>query len=204
MERVKYNPNFSYNQRDNTDFSRTGPAAGCIAAIVFTTCWIISAFLWDDWTLGADSLSSIGASREFPSAIIFNFGCLLTGILIIFPGLYLIEHENDMCRYSGYAALLCSVPCAGMGIITEDYGIYHTITASLYSLFAVAFIATSAAGDYKEGKKIYTMIAIIMLPFCLLLSFVEPFGTFEPVGASFILFWTFIQSALLLKMNSKN
>ncbi len=185
------------------DFSRIGPAAGCLSSIAFTVCWIISALLWDEWTLGEYSLSSLGACGVDSAEMFFNFGCLITGFLVIFPGLYLIEEKNVYFRISGYAALICSLACAAIGVITENYGAMHNLTASIYAVFAATFIASSAAGDYLEGKKALTAVAAILLAVSGILSLTTSFEVFEPVAVSCILLWTFIQSAVLLIRNTK-
>ena len=185
------------------DFSRIGPAAGCLSSIAFTVCWIISALLWDEWTLGEYSLSSLGACGVDSAEMFFNFGCLITGFLVIFPGLYLIEDKNVYFRISGYAALICSIACAAIGVITENYGAMHNLAASIYAVFAATFIASSAAGDYLEGKKALTAVAAILLAVSGILSLTTSFEVFEPVAVSCILLWTFIQSAVLLIRNTK-
>ena len=185
------------------DFSRIGPAAGCLSSIVFTVCWIVSALLWDEWTLGEYSLSSLGACGVDSAEMFFNFGCLLTGFLVIFPGLYLVEDENRLFRISGYAALVCSIACAAIGVITEDYGGMHNLTASIYAVFAAIFIALSGAGDYVEGKKVLTIVAAALLIISGIFSLATPFEVFEPIAISSILLWTFIQSAVLLIRNTK-
>ncbi len=133
----------------------------------------------------------------------FNFGCLITGFLVIFPGLYLVEDENRFFRISGYAALICGIACAAIGVITENYGVMHNLAASIYAVFAVIFIASSGAGDYLEGKKMLTAVAAILLLVSGTLSLIQPFEVFEPVAVSCILLWTFIQSAFLLIRNTK-
>ena len=185
------------------DFSRIGPAAGCLSSIAFTACWIISAFIWDDWTLGQYSLSSLGSCGVDSAEMFFNFGCLITGFLVIFPGLYLVEDGNRFFRISGYAALICGVACAAIGVVTENYGVMHNLAASIYAVFAATFIASSGAGDYLEGKKVLTAVAAILLIISGILSLVQPFEVFEPVAVSCILLWTFIQSAFLLMRNTK-
>ena len=185
------------------DFSRIGPAAGCVSSIAFTACWVISALLWEEWTLGQYSLSSLGSCGVDSAEMFFNFGCLITGFLVIFPGLYLVENENRFFRISGYAALICGIACAAIGVITENYGVMHNLSASIYAVFAVIFIASSGAGDYLEGKKMLTAIAAILLLVSGTLSLIQPFEVFEPVAVSCILLWTFVQSAFLLIRNTK-
>ena len=133
----------------------------------------------------------------------FNFGCLITGFLVIFPGLYLVEDENRFFRISGYAALICSIACAAIGVITENYGAMHNLAASVYAVFAATYIASSGAGDYLEGKKILTIVAAALLIMSGILSLTTPFEVFEPVAISCILLWTFIQSAYLLMRNMR-
>ncbi|MBO7409651.1 MAG: DUF998 domain-containing protein [Candidatus Methanomethylophilaceae archaeon] len=185
------------------DFSRIGPICGCLSSVVFTICWVASAMLWDDWTLGTHALSDLGMCGVDSAEITFNIGCLLTGFLVLFPGLHLAEQNNRLFRISGYAAIICSVACAAIGVVTEDYGIMHEVTASTYAIFAAVFIISSAAGDYTIGKKMLTAVAAVMLATSGILCIVQPFAVFEPVAVSCILIWTFIQSALMLHLSMK-
>ena len=41
-------------------FGKIGPIAGCLSSICFTLCWIVSALIWEDWTLGSYALSDLG------------------------------------------------------------------------------------------------------------------------------------------------
>ena len=185
------------------DFSRIGPISGCLSSIAFTLCWIISALLWEDWTLGSYALSDLGVCGIDSAEIFFNFGCLITGFLVVAPSLYLIEERNVYFRISGYAALVCSIACAAIGVITEEYGVMHNITASTYAVFAATFMAFSAAGDYLIGKKVFTAIAAVLLITSGVLAITQPFPVFEPIAISCILLWTFLQSALMLYLNTK-
>ena len=183
------------------DLSRIGPVCGCLSSVVFTICWMVSALLWNDWTLGTHALSDLGICGVDSAEIVFNLGCLLTGFLVLFPGLRLAEDGNRMFRISGYAAIASSVACAAVGVVTEDYGIMHNITASTYAVFAAAFTVSSAAGDYLIGKKAFTVLAAVMLGASGILAISQPFGVFEPFAIACILIWTFVQSALMLHLN---
>ena len=188
---------------DEMDLSRIGPLTGCLSSIFFTLSWIISAMLWGDWELGANSLSDIGICGVDSAEIVFNMGCLVTGFLVIFPGIYLVEKDNKMFRISGCAALVCSIACAGIGVITEDYGDMHNLIASIYAIFAATFIAFSAAGDYQDGYRWFTALAAVLLLLSGIMSISQPFAVFEPIAISCILIWTFVQSALMLYQNMR-
>ncbi len=183
------------------DLSRIGPICGCLSAVVFTICWIVSALLWEDWTLGTHALSDLGICGVDSAEILFNLGCLFTGFLVLFPGLRLAEDENRLFRISGYAAVASSVACAAVGVVTEDYGIMHNITASTYAVFAAIFTVSSATGDYLIGKKVFTVLAAVMLAASGILAVAQPFAVFEPFAISCILIWTFVQSALMLHLD---
>ena len=108
-----------------------------------------------------------------------------------------------MFRYGGYAVIVCSVTCAAIGVVTEDYGIMHNITASPYAVFAAIFAILSAAGDYVIGKKLFTALAAVMLIASGIMCVAQPFAVFEPFAISCILIWTLVQSALMLRLDNK-
>ena len=144
----------------------------------------------------------IGVCGIDSAEIVFNLGCMLTGFLVLFPGLRMTEMDGRWFRISGYMVIICSVSCAAIGVVTEDYGIMHNITASTYAVFAAIFAITSAAGDYVIGKKVLTALAAVMLIASGIMCVAQPFAVFEPFAISCILIWTFVQSALMLRLDT--
>ena len=203
VKTYEYIPAVVGRRRIMIDLSRIGPVCGCLSVIVFTICWIVSALLWEDWTLGTHALSDIGICGVDSAEILFNLGCMLTGFLVVFPGLRMAEVGNRLFRYGGYAVIACSVTCAAIGVVTEDYGIMHNITASSYAVFAAIFAILSAAGDYVIGKKLFTALAAVMLIASGIMCVAQPFAVFEPFAISCILIWTLVQSALMLRLDNK-
>ena len=78
----------------------------------------------------------------------------------------------------------------------------HNITASTYAVFAAIFAILSAAGDYAIGKKALTAFAAVMLVASGIMCVAQPFAVFEPFAISCILIWTFVQSALMLRLDT--
>ena len=189
-------------QVNRMDISRIGPVSGCASSAVFVVCWAVSASLWGDWTLGTHALSDIGVCGIDSAEVVFNMGCLLTGFLVVLPGMHLADQENRMFRISGCSALVCSVACAAIGVVTEDYGDMHVIVTSIYAVFAAVFMTASAAGDYTIGRRSFTVIAAVLLSVSGIAALTQPFAVFEPIAVSCILLWTFLQSALMLHLDS--
>ena len=183
------------------DLSRIGPISGCLSSVTFTLSWIVSALLFGEWELGTDSLSSLGICGVASAEIVFNFGCAMTGFFVIFLALALFEDENRWFRYSGITAFVCAIACLGIGAVNESYGDMHNFFAAVYGLFAAATIALSGAGFYIEGKKYLTALAAVLLIISGISSLIHPFGTFEPIGISSILIWTFVMSAMIFVRN---
>ena len=183
------------------DLSRIGPVSGCLSSVTFTLSWMISALLYGKWELGSDSLSSLGICGVASAEIVFNFGCAMTGFFVIFLALALLEDRNRWFRYSGITAFVCAIACLGIGSVNEGYGDMHNFLAAVYGLFAAATIALSGAGFYIEGKKYLTVLAAALLMISGISSLIHPFGTFEPIGISSILIWTFVMSAMVFVRN---
>ena len=185
------------------DLSRIGPVSGCLSSVTFTLSWTVSALLYGEWRLGTDSLSSLGICGVSSAEIVFNFGCAMTGFLVIFLALALIDDRNVWFRYSGMTAFICAIACLGVGSIDEGYGDMHNFFAAIYGLFAAATIALSGAGFYIEGKQYLTVLATTLLMVSGISSLILPFGTFEPIGVSCILIWTVVMSAMVFVRNGK-
>lgn len=184
------------------DITRAGPLSGCLVSVVFTLSWVISAAIWGHWVLGTNSLSDIGVCGIPAAEIIFNYGCVLTGLLCLPLGVSLLDDRNRMFRLSGITSIICGFACFGIGVINEDYGNIHMIVAGIYGGSAAATIALTGAGDFTEGKKIFTLLAAILLIICGVSSLTCPFGVYEPIAVTCILVWTFIQSAIIYKRNT--
>ena len=185
------------------EMSRMGALMGCLSSIIFTLSWVISAMLWGNWTLGSNSLSDIGVCGVVSAEMVFNAGCMITGVLVLFLALALIIDDNIWFRMSGIAAMISGFACFAIGIINENYGDIHMTVAGIYGGFAAATIALSGAGDFIEERRPFTLLAAVLLLICALSSRIHPFGVFEPIAVSCILIWTFIQSAILYDKNTK-
>ncbi|MBO4552127.1 MAG: DUF998 domain-containing protein [Candidatus Methanomethylophilaceae archaeon] len=175
-----------------------GLLMGVISSPFYLASWIVSAVVYGKWKLGSDSLSSLGCCGNASAEIVFNLGCSLTGLLVLFLGLSLIRYDDRLFRLSGCAVFVCTIALLGIGSVTEDYGTPHMVFACMYGTFAAITIVLTGAGDYAEGDKSFTLMAAILLLICGTAWLTQPFGTFEPIAVSCILTWTFIQSALML------
>ena len=172
---------------------------GRLSSIVFTLCWLSSASIYGEWKLGSDSLSSLGVCGDMTAEMIFNIGCAITGILVVFLGLALIGDHNVWIRSGGITTLFCGVACLAIGIINEGYGDIHMHIATAYGMSAAVTIALTGAGDYIEDRKPFTALALILLLICGYACAFQPFGIFEPVAIACILIWTFVQSAIMME-----
>ena len=71
------------------------------APLLFVTLWISSATIDGSWQFGVNSLSDMGISDNAVSAFLFNFGCMVTGILGMIAGAGMIVYGKKTLKVGG-------------------------------------------------------------------------------------------------------
>lgn len=159
--------------------------------ILFTIVWITAAAFDGTWIFGWNALSDMGASKSQASQIIFNYGCVLTGVCGCIFGYGVMKYETKWLAVTGLITMVGCIFLMGVGAIPETFGTPHLVCAGLFGGFSVVAMATSAYGDWRHGRKIYTGISLLMLVICgVIFAFEQSqFGIWEAICIICILVW---------------
>ena len=185
------------------ELSRAGPIMGCASVVSFVITWTVSAMLWGEWRLWSNSLSSIGVCDVMAAEIVFNVGCIVSGLLAYFFGLSLLKDRNFWFRWGGVTMVVCGIACVLIGILDEDFGMTHLVIGGVYAGFASGTMAITGAGDFIEGRKDLTILATVLLLICGFFGILDMFLIFEPIAIICILIWTFVQSIYMDRRNNR-
>jgi hypothetical membrane protein len=134
---------------------RTGAIFGLIAPLIgFISVGIsIAISPWFSWKRNA--LSDLGHPIRSNAAPIFNFGLLLTGILLI---IYIVIVLKDHLKWTSHSLLLSAFLLQTVAMFDEIYGILHFIVSILF------FISLGISSFfYALEKKSYLAIASLII-----------------------------------------
>ena len=174
--------------------------AGFTTSIFFAVIWILAAAIDGKWVFGWNALSDMGVSMNPASRVIFNYGCVLTGVFGSVFGYGMAKHERGWLFITGVLTMIGPLFLMGVGAIPESLETPHITCASLFGAFAAVAMITSAVGDWTRGMKYYTLSAVILLIICGLSQLTGIFGFYEAVCIICILIWVYIQAHKYYKL----
>jgi hypothetical membrane protein len=110
---------------------------GFIGPIIAFTCIILSTSILSGFDWASNALSDLGSwfrtdlgDLQIVSAILFNGGLILTGLMICYFIIWLVKQISDLLSkitlliFAGSAILLI-----GIGVFSEDFSFFHFWTA---------------------------------------------------------------------------
>ncbi len=186
--------------RNGTANPRTFALVGILAAILFAAIWIIAAHEDPSWTLGTNTLSDMGISDVEVTANLFNYGCVVSGLLLAVFGIGKATCETGANRTGGMLLIAAAMFFVCVGFVTKDVGNGnpHLLVAYLFFLFLVLGIVASTVGDWMEGRGLTASVSSILIVFCLGVSIGSTLAMTEAVVVACALLWTILQGAKLL------
>ncbi len=185
---------------------------GFIGPLVINVCIIICTAILPnfDWTV--NPLSDMGSwyrtdlgNLQLLSAILFNGGLIITGLLCAYFTIWLIRKFTDRLTKFGLAFfVVTSLLMVGVGIFSEDFSVPHGLTA--ISFFLSIPIACAAIGlvwlRLKETRSI-GVVAVFLSFLSLLIMFqpwIEfPIAVLETLVSLVALAWTWFVDYMDLK-----
>lgn len=176
--------------------------AGFLTLIVFLIVMIAAVSLDGNWRFGQDTLSSLGGHSTNPDASsVFNYGCVLIGLLGFVFGWGLMSRENNWLYLSGLLTMLCSISLMGVGALPDSYNAPHEVMAKLFGFLSALAMIVAAIGDWFNGRRIYAAIPIVLLLVCAFMLVQKEYGLFEVVSVTCILAWMVSQSIKYLTID---
>ncbi|MFW9957998.1 MAG: DUF998 domain-containing protein [Candidatus Odinarchaeota archaeon] len=114
-----------------------GNMIGIVGPLISFICILISTLILSGFDWASNALSDLGSwfrtdlgNLQIVSAIVFNGGLIVTGLMIFYFIIWLVKQINDLPSkivllfFAGSAILL-----AGIGVFSEDFSFFHFWTA---------------------------------------------------------------------------
>lgn len=140
-------------------------ALGIFAAFAFAVVLAVAVLGDAAWTFGDNTLSDLGSSDVQMSADLFNYGCIVCGIIFAIVGLGKAVCELGANRASGCLLAISAVFLFLIGIVHNDFG--NGNTHFIIAVLAFAFLAfsaiASAVGDEKDGFRLNAALTSILI-----------------------------------------
>ena len=152
---------------------------GFLAPLVSFICIAIATAILPNYDWAVNPLSDLGSwlrtdlgDLQILSAILFNGGLLVSGLLIAYIMVWLIRQSNDLptkiglLLFTGTALLL-----AGVGVFSEDFPLPHLLTAVPFFLsipigtgvVGLAWLRFSEMRTFGIGTILFSLLSILIM-----------------------------------------
>lgn len=138
-------------------------AVGLIAAFAFAVILAVAILGDSSWVYGESMLSDLGVSDVELSADLFNYGCIVVGILLIVFGIGKALCETGANRAGGFFIAFAGLFLALVGHFTTDYGNTHEAIAIILSLFLFVAMVITAVADWRDDYRLNSALSTIMI-----------------------------------------
>lgn len=177
----------------NVSYRHPGPFAvvGLIAAFAFAVILAVAANADSAWVYGESMISDLGVSDVQLSADLFNYGCVVIGILLFVFGVGKAACETGCNRASGCLLAIAAIFLVLIGYIHSDFGNGNTHDTIAILLFAFLFVSmvVSAIGDWTEGYRLNGALTAILIVVCLGCAVGMPIAQLEVIAAACAVVW---------------
>jgi len=167
---------------------KIGGIAAIIGPIIFVVLTGMAIVNYSDYNPLTNYLSDLGFSGT--SAIFFNAGCIIAGIAGIFlaAALYKISKKSTN-RTGPFVFLLGSISLIGVGVLSEQYGMIHTIISAIFfGLIGISILFFGKGFWEKEKKLSYISLIVAIFIAAFLASGIAPL--LEHLAVAAIIIWS--------------
>jgi Predicted membrane protein len=163
--------------------------SGVLAVIVFFLMWFMAAAEDPAWIFGENMLSTLGVSVSGNAAIIFNIGCIVSGLLIMVSGMGVAILTKKEYSAAGVAIAFGGLFLVLVGLFPEDLETMHNIVAGSLFLFLIAGMLLMTVGDWKENRVFFGGLAMLFLAAILGAVLTQELALAETIASILILVW---------------
>lgn len=173
------------------------PLAYFVMPVFFIVMWTASAITDGTWTFGNNTLSELGISNNPVSAVLFNTGCILTGLVVAISGV--IRYKCGERKIISALFTLDGTLLLLIGVFTLDVLPVHMTVAISFCVVSL-LLATHTAGALFLKRRhwlavplavgvIFDLVCLIALSFPLAeaLVIISSFIWFELLGIDILL-----------------
>ena len=173
------------------------PVAGLLSVIVFVIPLAIAVNVDREWKLGAETISHLATDGYPLAAIMFNLGCVLSGMFSFIFGIGLLTEDGPM-SWAAAPFMIASLGIMAVGVIDRSYGKPHRIAAGIYFLSAVVSISLTAIACCLEDHIWAGVTGGVLLTSMVAMCTTQRIQVFEPYLVFCNCAWTVLLSTLLL------
>lgn len=168
-----------------------------VVPLLFIVLWILSATIDGSWQFGVNSLSDMGISDNAVSAFLFNFGCMITGILGMIFGAGMIAYGKRTLKVGGVMYIIGMVFLSLVGVFTLDNYDMHRFVATTFSAVSGLAIVVCSVSDWKVSWYLY--VDVVLIGFSIIVFMTTHFEMWEPLITIASMIWVFIQGIKMLR-----
>lgn len=168
-----------------------------VVPLLFIVLWILSATIDGSWQFGVNSLSDMGISDNAVSAFLFNFGCMITGILGMIFGAGMIAYGKRTLKVGGVMYIIGMLFLSLVGVFTLDNYDMHRFVATTFSAVSGLAIVVCSVSDWKVSWYLY--VDIVLIGFSIIVFMTTHFEMWEPLITIASMIWVFIQGIKMLR-----
>lgn len=178
-------------------FGLTGVAAFIIA-------WFCADGIDAAWRFGVDNISDLGVS-ETDAGLYFNYGCIITGVLLAVMGIGRAVYGKTAGHIAGGLLIVFgSIALAFVGIYAADEGGMHNFVAVCAALFMFSAMIAVAAGNWSADRKLFAGIDIVIIFLIMAMFLAYDVAGFEAYGIILAMMWIITESTNMVIYGGKN
>jgi len=176
---------------------------GMIAVIAFLIAWAGAAAADTAWQFGVNNLSDFGVS-DTDAKLYFNYGCIITGILLLCWGLGRIAFVKSPGHVAGGVLIAFgSIGLIGVGMFNSDTGDWHLFFAVTAGLFFFLAIAAVAVGNWMADRKVFAGIGLVITIMLFAMFLAYDIAMLEAYGIILAMIWVLVESTNMILSHRK-
>jgi hypothetical membrane protein len=188
------------------DHSTAFAWVGMLAVAIFIIIWLCAESVDTAWQFGVDKLSLFGIS-DTDAKFYFNYGCMITGILVAVFGIgRAVYYKNEGHAAGGILLLVGGVALFFVGIFTMNTGDgqMHDFVSVAAALFIFLAMIAIAAGNWFAKREIFAGIGVALIFFLIAMFFAYDLAKLESYGIIVIMIWFLMESVNMIVSGRKS
>jgi hypothetical membrane protein len=146
-------------KKSNTSFA----VAGLCGAFLFAVVWLVAGMADGAWTFSEDLFCDLGLSYDSVASNLFQYGLILTGLLLAYLGIGKVLREKKVSCVAGVFTFVAGLSLVVLGgFIVDDNANIHETAIYLVMIFTFLAAALSAYGDFTNGKNLSGAASVVV------------------------------------------
>jgi hypothetical membrane protein len=182
--------------------------SGMLAPFIAFTLILLSTAYSEDFSWTGNALSDLGVQTGV-TAVLFNAGLIVTGILTFFfaSGLFIFLQENRLGRVGAFILILDAVALTAIGVFPENIKPTHYIASLIFfTLFPISMflLSISFVGAAKPKLGLFTFLVAVVAAVVWVVPYSRGVAIPESLSALSASTWSIVLSFKMLKEASRS